>query len=49
MKKVEIYTTGWCPYCHAAKSLLADKGARYEEIDADDPMVAAAPHHNACA
>ena len=37
MKKVEIYTTGWCPYCHAAKSLLADKGARYEEIDADDP------------
>jgi glutaredoxin 3 len=37
MKKVEIYTTGWCPYCHAAKSLLADKGVDYAEIDADDP------------
>ncbi len=37
MKKVEIYTTGWCPYCHAAKSLLADKGVSYDEIDATDP------------
>jgi len=39
MKKVEIYTTGWCPYCHAAKSLLAEKGVSFEEIDADDPEV----------
>jgi glutaredoxin 3 len=39
MKKVEIYTTGWCPYCNAAKSLLADKGVRYDEIDADDPKI----------
>jgi glutaredoxin 3 len=37
MKKVEIYTTGWCPYCHAAKSLLADKGVAFDEVDADDP------------
>lgn len=37
MKKVEIYTTGWCPYCNAAKSLLSDKGVDYAEIDADDP------------
>jgi len=37
MKKVQIYTTGWCPYCHAAKSLLDDKGVPYEEVDADDP------------
>lgn len=42
MKKVEIYTTGWCPYCHAAKSLLADKGVSYIEVDADDPEVRAA-------
>jgi glutaredoxin 3 len=42
MKKVEIYTTGWCPYCQAAKSLLADKGVEYEEIDADTPETRAA-------
>jgi len=36
MPKVEIYTTPWCPYCHAAKSLLDDKGVPYEEVDATD-------------
>ncbi len=29
MAKVEIYTTPTCPYCHAAKSLLSDKGVDY--------------------
>jgi glutaredoxin 3 len=33
MKPVEIYTTPSCPYCHAAKRLLAKKGATYTEID----------------
>ena len=33
MKTVEIYTTPSCPYCHAAKRLLAKKGAAYSEID----------------
>ena len=33
MKTVEIYTTPSCPYCHAAKRLLAKKGANYSEID----------------
>ncbi len=37
MKKVEIYTTQWCPYCHAAKSLLDEKGVEYVEVDADTP------------
>ncbi len=37
MSKVQIYTTNWCPYCTAAKSLLDDKGVPYEEVDADDP------------
>jgi glutaredoxin 3 len=32
MAKVEIYTTPTCPYCHAAKSLLREKGVEYEEI-----------------
>jgi glutaredoxin 3 len=42
MAKVEIYTTPWCPYCHAAKALLEHKGATYEEVDAMDPEVRAA-------
>jgi glutaredoxin 3 len=33
MSKVTIYTTKTCPYCHAAKSLLAKKGAKFDEID----------------
>lgn len=37
MKKVEIYTTQWCPYCNAAKDLLDAKGVAYEEVDAEDP------------
>lgn len=35
MPKVEIYTTRWCPYCHAAKALLDAKGVAYEEIAVD--------------
>jgi len=31
--KVEIYTSPFCPYCHAAKRLLDDKGVAYTEID----------------
>lgn len=33
MKPVRIYTTPICPYCARAKSLLAKKGAAFEEID----------------
>lgn len=39
MTKVEIYTTPWCPYCHAAKALLDGKGVPYEEVDAQDPEI----------
>lgn len=42
MAKIEIYTTPTCPYCHAAKSLLADKGADYTEITVLDPDLRAA-------
>jgi glutaredoxin 3 len=31
--KVTIYTTAYCPYCHAAKRLLGAKGVTFEEID----------------
>ena len=33
MQAVTIYTTGWCPYCKAAKSLLKEKGIAFTEID----------------
>ena len=33
MPKVTIYTTPYCPYCHAAKALLKKKGVAYEHID----------------
>ena len=36
MAKVEIYTTGYCPYCTRAKSLLKSKGAAFTEIDVTD-------------
>lgn len=34
--KVTIYTTPYCPYCHAAKALLKRKGVAFEEIDVQD-------------
>lgn len=35
MKRVEVYTKGYCPYCHAAKALLKRKGVTFEETDID--------------
>jgi glutaredoxin 3 len=37
--KITIYTTPYCPYCHAAKALLNRKGAAFEEIDVQDPAL----------
>ena len=33
MPIVEIYTSPYCGYCHAAKRLLNRKGATFQEID----------------
>ena len=33
MPHIEIYTTGYCSYCHAAKALLRRKGVAFTEID----------------
>jgi len=33
MKPIEIYTSPFCGFCHAAKRLLDQKGAAYTEID----------------
>lgn len=33
MKSVEIYTSPFCGFCHAAKRLLSQKGISFSEID----------------
>src|SRR5215471_13398493 len=33
MTQIDIYTTRFCPYCHAAKRLLSRKGVEFTEID----------------
>ncbi len=35
MRKVTIYSSMFCPYCHRAKSLLSHKGVDFNEIDVD--------------
>ena len=35
MQTVTLYTTAWCPYCSAAKSLLKEKGVAFTEIDVE--------------
>ena len=39
MQKIIIYTTSTCPYCVRAKALLDRKGAKYQEINAEDTAV----------
>ena len=35
MPPVTIYTTAWCPYCTAAKTLLREKGVTFTEVDVE--------------
>jgi glutaredoxin 3 len=43
MARIEIYTTPLCGYCAAAKRLLREKGADFDEIDVSaDPALRAA-------
>ena len=35
LANIEIYTKGWCPYCHMAKRLLQSKGHDFVEFDVD--------------
>ncbi len=41
-KKIELYSTTYCPFCARAKALLDKKGYSYEIIDASDDKVTAA-------
>lgn len=36
MKKIEIYTKSYCPYCTQAKELMDGKGVKYTEFDVTD-------------
>ncbi len=36
MKKIEIYTLDYCPFCQKAKFFLDDKKVKYEEIPCED-------------
>ena len=42
MSKVVVYTTSYCPYCHAAKELLTRKKIAFEEIRVDTDVKARA-------
>jgi len=33
---IKVYTTSWCPDCHAAKRLMKEKNVDFEEINIDD-------------
>jgi glutaredoxin 3 len=33
MPSIDIYTSPYCGYCHAAKRLLSSKGVAFSEID----------------
>ncbi len=39
MQPIVIYTKSTCPYCQAAKALLRQKGASFEEIRVDGDRV----------
>ena len=41
--KVKVYSTSWCPYCHAVMDFLDSLGVEYEEVDAEDMELAAVP------
>lgn len=40
MKKVKVYTKGYCPFCKRAVRVLEKAGADFEEIDVVDDEAA---------
>ena len=41
MPMIKMYTTSWCPDCHAAKRALQQKGLDYQEINIEEDEQAA--------
>ena len=39
MKKIEIYTTNYCPFCVKAKLLLKKKNIKFYEVDVSNDEV----------
>ena len=39
MKKIEIYTTNYCPFCIKAKLLLKKKKIKFSEIDVSNDEI----------
>ena len=39
MKKIEIYTTSYCPFCIKAKLLLKKKNVKFFEIDVSNDEI----------
>lgn len=39
MKKIEIYTKDYCPFCHRAKDLLRVKGVQFTEYDVTNDVI----------
>lgn len=33
---IKVYSTSWCPYCHALMDWLDSLGVAYEEVDAEN-------------
>ncbi|GMA13690.1 glutaredoxin family protein [Deinococcus metallilatus] len=38
---IKMYTTNWCPDCHAAKRALTSKGIPFEEVNIEQDEQAA--------
>lgn len=38
---VKMYTTSWCPDCHATKAALTKRGIAYQEINIEQDEAAA--------
>ena len=34
-EQIKMYTTGWCPDCWRAKSVMQSRGVEFEEIDVE--------------
>ena len=39
IKKIEVYTTNYCPFCEKAKSLLKKKKIKFSEIDVSNDEI----------
>ncbi len=41
--QVKVYSTSWCPYCHAVMDWLEELGIEYEEVDAENLNLSSVP------